>query len=90
MLWDALRQKGTSSFEAVELLGVPRSTLYRWKKKLREEGPRGLEPRSKRPRRVRERTWSPKLSGARDCCLQVTVAHSGFQICVRGLLRAGG
>ena len=43
-LWDALRQKGTNSFEAAELLGIPRSTLYRWKKKLREEGPRGLEP----------------------------------------------
>ena len=60
-LWDALRQKGTNSFEAAELLGVPRSTLYRWKKKLREEGPRGLEPRSRRPKRVRKRDWSPEL-----------------------------
>ena len=60
-LWDALRQKGTNSFEAAELLGVPRSTLYRWRKKLREEGLRGLEPRSRRPKRVREKRWFPEL-----------------------------
>jgi len=39
-VWDALRKKGTSSFEAAELLRVPRSTLYRWKKTLEEEGPK--------------------------------------------------
>jgi len=60
-LWDALRQKGTNSFEAPRALGVPRSTLYRWRKKLREEGLRGLEPRSRRPKRVREKRWSPEL-----------------------------
>jgi len=60
-LWDALRKKGTSSFEAAGLLGVPRSTLYRWKKRLEEEGPRGLESKSRRPKRVREKTWSPEL-----------------------------
>ena len=59
-LWDALRQKGTNSFEAAELLGLSKSTLYRWKKRL-QEGPRGLEPRSRRPRRVRKRMWSPEL-----------------------------
>jgi len=48
-LWDALRKKGTSSFEAAELLGVPRSTLE-------EEGPRGLESKSRRPKRGREKT----------------------------------
>ena len=56
-----LQEKSTSSFEAVELLGVPKATLYRWKKRLEEEGPRGLESKSRRPKRVREKTWSPEL-----------------------------
>ena len=41
-LWDALRQKGTNSFEAAELLGLSRSTLYRWKKRLQGEGPEAV------------------------------------------------
>jgi putative transposase len=34
-------------------VAVPRSTLYRWEKQ--------AEPRSKRPRRVRVKTWTPAL-----------------------------
>lgn len=32
-LWDVLRQSGFNSFEAAELLGVWRSTLYRWRER---------------------------------------------------------
>lgn len=60
-LWSALKQKGVSSLEVPKLLEVPRSTLYRWRKRLEEEGLRGLEPKSRRPKRVRQRTWSPEL-----------------------------
>ena len=33
------------SFEASEVLGVPRSTLYRWRRRLERFGPKGLEGR---------------------------------------------
>ena len=49
------------SFEALKILGVPRSTLYRWRKRLEGFGPKGLEDRSRRPKRVRKRGWSPEL-----------------------------
>jgi transposase InsO family protein len=38
--------------------GLGRSTLYDWLKRYRESGPRGLEPRSRRPHRFRQRTWT--------------------------------
>jgi len=46
--WHALGQKGTNSFEAAELLGLARPTLYRWRKRLEAESPRGLDPRGRR------------------------------------------
>ena len=58
-VWEALRQRGVDSFEASKILGVPRSTLYRWRKRLEGFGPKGLEDRSRRPKRVRKRGWSP-------------------------------
>ena len=60
-VWEALRQRGVDSFEASKILGVPRSTLYRWRKRLEGFGPKGLEDRSRRPKRVRKRGWSPEL-----------------------------
>jgi len=58
-VWEALRERGVDSFEASKILGVPRSTLYRWRKRLEGFGPKGLEDRSRRPKRVRKRGWSP-------------------------------
>lgn len=40
---------------------MPRSTLYRWQRRLKQEGNRGLEPRSRRPKHLRRPTWSPEL-----------------------------
>lgn len=63
-IWQALRQKGFSSSEASHILALPRSTLYRWQKRLKGEGPRGLEEESRCPKRRRQPTWSPELAQA--------------------------
>ena len=40
---------------------LSRSTLHVWLKRYQQAGPRGLEERSRRPRKVRQPTWSPEL-----------------------------
>ena len=60
--WQVSREQGLSSTEASHVLNLPRSTLYRWQKRLKKEGPRGLEERSRRPKRRRQPTWSPELA----------------------------
>ena len=62
--WQTLRQQRLSGTAAAQALGLPRSTLYRWHKALRDEGPSGLRSKSRRPRRVRRPTWSVELSAA--------------------------
>lgn len=62
--WQALRKKGLSAVEAAKVLGLPRSTLYRWQRCLKEHGPRGLEARSSRPKKRRQPTWTPELAEA--------------------------
>ncbi len=44
--------------------GLSRSTLYEWLTRYRRAGPRGLEERSRRPRKVREPTWGKELEQA--------------------------
>jgi len=63
-LWQRLRQEGYTADRAAELLKLPRSTLYRWKKRLEAEGVRGLEDRSRRPKNCRKPQWSPELAEA--------------------------
>ena len=60
--WLALREQGLSSTEASHVLRIPRSTLYRWQRRLKERGLRGLEEGSRRPKRGRQPTWSPELA----------------------------
>lgn len=43
---------------------ISRSSLHVWLKRYRASGPRGLEDRSRRPRRVRQPTWSKELEWA--------------------------
>lgn len=62
--WEALRKQGLSSTQAGQVLSLPRSTLYRWQKRVKQEGPRGLEPKSRRPKRRRQPTWSVELAQA--------------------------
>ena len=47
----SLREQGLSSNRASQVIGISRATLYRWEKRLEEEGLKGLEDRSRRPRR---------------------------------------
>ena len=53
--WQTLRQQGLTSSAAAEALGLPRSTLYRWHKALREEGPAGPGDQEPAPS---QGTWS--------------------------------
>lgn len=62
--WQALREQGLRSTAASERLGLPRSTLYRWQRRLQQDGPAGLEDQSSRPRRRRQPTWSAELAQA--------------------------
>lgn len=59
--WQALREAGFSADQASQKLGVARSTMYRWGKRLRERNLRGLEADSRRPKRLRTVSWSPQL-----------------------------
>ena len=54
----ALRERGVSVELALLAAEVPRSTYYRWRRALRRDGVRGLVPRSRRPRRVRQPRWT--------------------------------
>jgi transposase InsO family protein len=51
--WRQAMAKGLTGEEAADIVGVPRSTLYRWEK--------ALEPKSRRPHRRRKPAWSPAL-----------------------------
>jgi transposase InsO family protein len=59
--WQALRRRGLTSSEASLTLEVSRATLYRWSLRVRQEGLRGLENRSRRPIRCRRRSWGAAL-----------------------------
>ena len=48
--------RGLTAAAAAEAVGVPRATLYRWEKR--------PELRSRRPRRLRGRRWTPALVAA--------------------------
>ena len=56
--WHLARGEGLTAGKAAEVVGVPRSTLFNWDR-LRRQG--RLEPRSRRPRRLRGPGWSPEL-----------------------------
>ena len=60
MAWQALRQQGLPGGKAADALGISRATLYRWNGRLESEGLKGLEQRSRRPKRVRQRQWGLK------------------------------
>jgi putative transposase len=54
--WRRAIGEGLSAEQAAKAVGVPRSTLYRWEKQ--------AAPKSRRPRRLRLKTWTPALRQA--------------------------
>jgi len=54
--WLRARADGLNAEQAARAVDVPRSTLYRWEK--------DAAPKSRRPRRVRQKTWTPALRQA--------------------------
>lgn len=53
-LWQRLmREVGFTSERAAEMVRVPRSTHYRWQKRVKEKGLKGLEDTSRRPKPCR-------------------------------------
>ena len=51
--WRRAMANGLTAEQAAQAVGTPRSTLYRWEK--------SSEPRSRRPRRVRQPKWPSAL-----------------------------
>ena len=54
--WRRAMSDGLSAGRAAQAVGVPRSSLYRWEK--------DATPKSRRPGRVRPKTWTPALKQA--------------------------
>jgi transposase len=70
-----MREDGYSAEKAAEILRLPRSTLYRWQKRVQERGLIGLEDGDRRPKRVRRPQWSPELA---EAVLRLREAHPGM------------
>ena len=58
----ALRKRKVGWSEIKELVGISRATYYRWQRRLKEEGLKGLAPKPRRPRHLRQKVcWTPEL-----------------------------
>ena len=59
---EAFRKHGVAWSEIQSLVGISRATYYRWKQRLKREGLKGLVPKSKRPKHLRQKVhWTPEL-----------------------------
>lgn len=56
--YESLMQQGATEALILKVLSVSRSTLYRWKRRYKQEGLGGLENDSRRPLNRRKQTWS--------------------------------
>ena len=63
-LYERLRAEGCSEALALEAVGTPRSTLFRWRRALRRRGLAGLADRSRRPAHVRRPQWTRRNEAA--------------------------
>ena len=63
-LYERLRAEGCSEALALEAVGTPRSTLFRWRRALRRHGLAGLADRSRRPAHVRRPQWTRRDEAA--------------------------
>lgn len=58
-----LKAAGSTETVILEVLGLSRTTYYRMQAKYEEYGLAGLEPKSRRPKKTRQVTWSKELEG---------------------------
>jgi len=59
---EAFRKHRMSWPEIQSLVGISRATYYRWQRRLKEEGLKGLAPKPRRPRHLRQKVcWTPDL-----------------------------
>ena len=63
-LYAMLRREGCCAATALEAINISRATCFRWKKALSLNGPKGLEPGSKKPLHARKSSWSKELQTA--------------------------
>jgi len=61
---DYYRTHGRHAALTCRYFGISRQTFYRWQRRFDPRNLMTLEPRSHRPRRVRQPTWSPTLAQA--------------------------
>ena len=61
---DHYEQFGHNASLTCRYFGISRQTFYRWKRRYDPRGLARLEDRPRRPRHVRQPTWSPELAEA--------------------------
>jgi putative transposase len=71
VLLAAVQESGMTAKEALQRLDLPRSTFYRWRKKLREQGVEGLIDRSSAPSRV----WNQLLPEEEARIVKTALSH---------------
>ena len=69
------QEHGVPVRKGAVLLGIPLSTLYRWRQRYQAGGLQGLRPRSRRPRRCPRKRWAPELTRR---LIQLRKAHPGW------------
>ena len=73
--WQGMRAEGISGQKGAEIIDIPRTTLYRWQKRLDEQGATGLEDGDRRPKQVRRPQWGLDLI---EAVLRLREAHPGM------------
>jgi len=91
--YELLMNEGNDEAVVLQVIGIPRSTLFRWKKNYRELGLDGLENISRRPDKIRKPIWGElverrvhglraqySLVGKREDCQQISgrISHQSF------------
>ena len=61
---DYYRAQGANAALTCRYFGISRQTFYRWHRRYEPQDLTTLEPRSHRPQRVRQPTWTPALTQA--------------------------